>query len=83
MESRRARGEREVSNADKVPAGDAIAMPLQSIECTPQQTGIDLTMDTFRSSKREPGSRPGSKGGNRKIKKKTPRKYQDIQLQHK
>ena len=59
-------------------------MLLQGIERTPKQTGSDLTVDTVRSSEREPCSRGSrSKAGKRKIDKKTAGKYQDIELQRK
>jgi hypothetical protein len=74
----------EVSDADKVSVADAVLMSLQSIERTPNQTGIDLTVDAVRSSESKPRSRgPTSKPGKRKIDKKTAGKYQDFELQHK
>ena len=83
VKPRCARGKGEVGDADKVPVADAVVMLLQSIERTPQQTGIYLAGDTFCPSECEPGSRgPRSKAGNRKIDKKTAGKYQDIELQH-
>jgi len=78
-----ARGKREVGDADKIPVADAVVMLLQSIERTPQQTGIYLAGDTFCPSECEPSSRGSrSKAGKRKIDKKTAGKYQDIELQH-
>ena len=83
VKPRRTRGKGEIGDADKVPVADAVAMLLQSIERTPQQTGIYPAVDTFRSSECEPDSRgPRSKAGKRKIDKKTTGKYQDIELQH-
>jgi hypothetical protein len=83
VKPRCARGKGEVGDADKIPVADAVVVLLQSIERTPQQTGIYLAADTFCPSARERGSRrPRSKGGNRKIDKKTAGKYQDIELQH-
>jgi hypothetical protein len=59
-------------------------MLLQSIERTPMQTGIDIAVDIFRSSKSELCSRGSrSKAGKRKIEKKTAGKYQDIELRRK
>ena len=83
VKPRSARGKGEVGDADKIPVADAVVMLLQSIERTPQQTGIYLALDTFWPSECEPsscGSR--SKAGKRKIDKKTAGKYQDIELQH-
>jgi len=83
MKPRSARGKGEVGDADKIPVADAVVMLLQSIERTPQQTGIYLAGGTICPSECEPsscGSR--SKAGNRKIDKKTAGKYQDIDLQH-
>src|SRR5882757_3662887 len=83
VKPRCARGKGEVGDADKIPIADAVVMLLQSIERTPQQTGIYLAVDTFCGSACEPGSRgPRSKAGKSKIDKKTTRKYQDIELQH-
>src|ERR1700688_505873 len=83
VKPRRTRGKGEIGDADKIPVADAVVMLLQSIERTPQQTGIYLAPDTFRPSECEPSSRgPGSKAGKREIDKKTAGKYQDIELQH-
>ena len=73
-----ARGKGEISDADKIPVTDAVAMLLQGTERTLQQTGIYLAIDTFCPSLSDPGSRgPRCKGGKRKIDKKTPRNVQD------
>ena len=81
VKPRCARGKGEVGDADKIPAADAVAMLLQSIERTPKQTGIYLAIDTVCSSECEPGSGGSrSKAGKRKIDKKTAGKYQDIKL---
>ena len=81
VKPRCARGKGEVGDADKIPIANAGVMLLQSIERTPQQTGIYLAGDTFCPSECEPSSRgPGSKAGKREIDKKTAGKYQDIQL---
>jgi hypothetical protein len=83
VKPRCARGKGEVGDADKIPVADAVVMLLQSIERTPQQTGIYLAGDTFCPSECEPSSRGSrSKAGKRKIDKKTAGKYQDIELQH-
>jgi len=83
VKPRCARGKGEVGDADEIPVADAVVVLLQSIERTPQQTGIYLAVDTFCPSASERGSRaPRSKAGNRKIDKKTAGKYQDIELQH-
>jgi hypothetical protein len=83
VKPRCARGKGEVGDTDKIPVADAVAMLLQSIERTPQQTGIYLVVDTFCPSECEPSSRgPGSKAGKRKIDKKTAGNYQDIEFQH-
>jgi hypothetical protein len=61
----------EVSDADKVSVADSVLMSLQSIERTPNQTGIDLTVDTVCSSEGKPSScGPRSKAGKRKMIKK-------------
>jgi hypothetical protein len=63
---------------------DTGPVSIQSIERTPKHAGIYLPLDIGRSSEGEPGSwGPGSKPGNGKIDKKTARKYQDVELQHK
>src|ERR1700683_4564401 len=78
------RGKREVGDADKIPVADAVMMLLQCIERTPQQAGIDLAGDTVCPPESKPGARGcGSKAGNRKIDKRTTRKYQDDELQRK
>jgi len=83
VKPRCARGKREVGDADKIPVANAVAMLLQSIERSPQQTRIYLAVDTFCPSASEPSSRgPGSKAGKRKIDKKATRMYQDMELQH-
>jgi hypothetical protein len=83
VKPRCARGKGEVGDADKIPVADAVAMLLQRIERTPQQTGIYPVVDTFCPSECEPGSRgSASNAGKRKIDKKTAGKYQDIELQH-
>ena len=74
----RARGKGEISDADKIPVADAVAMLLQRTERTPQQMGIYLAVDTFCPSLSEPGpGGPGCKGGERKIDEKTTRNVQD------
>jgi hypothetical protein len=84
VEPRCTRRKGEISDADKVSVADATLMSLQSVACTPNQTGIDLTVDTVCSSESKPSSRgTGSKAGKRKIDKKTAGKYQDIELHHK
>ena len=84
VKPRCARGKGEVGDTDKVPVADAVVMLLQSIERTPQQTGIYLAGDTFCPSECEPGSRrPRSKAGERKVDEKTAGKYQDMELQYK
>ena len=81
VKPRRTRGKGEIGDADKIPVADAVVMLLQSIERTPQQTGIDLAVDNFCPSESEPDSRgPRSKAGKRKIDKKTAGKYQDDKL---
>ena len=83
VEPRRTRGKGEVRDADKVPAGDAVAMSFQCIKRTPKQTGSDLAVDAFCLSKSEPGSRrAGSQTANSKFDQKTAGKYQDVELQH-
>jgi hypothetical protein len=58
-------------------------MLLQSIERTPQQTGIYPAVGTLCPTECEPGARRRrSKAGKRKIDKKTTGKYQDMELQH-
>ena len=77
------RGKGEVRDPDKIPVADAVAMLVQNIERTPQQTGIYLACDTFCPAGSEPGSRgPRSNAGEGKIDKKTAGKYQDTELQH-
>jgi hypothetical protein len=81
VKPRCARGKREVGDADKIPVRDAVVMLLERIERTPQQTGIYLTVDTFRLSESEPNScGSGSKGGKSKIDQKTAGNYQDDEL---
>ena len=81
VKPRRTRRKREIRDADNVPVADAVLMSLQSIQRTPQQTGINRTTDTVCSPESELCSqRPRSKAGKGKIDKKTARKYQDIQL---
>ena len=86
VKPRCARRKGEVDDADRIPVANAVLMLLQSIERTPQQTGIYPAVDTFRPScpsERELSYRgPRSKAGKRKIDKKTAGKYQDIELQH-
>ena len=78
-----ARGKGEISDADKIPVTDAVAMLVQRAESTPKQTGIYLALDTCRAPLSEPGSGgPSCKGGERKIDKKTTRNIQDCKLQH-
>jgi hypothetical protein len=73
-----ARGKGEISDADKIPVTDAVAVLLQRSERTPQQTGIYLAADTFYPPLSMPGpGGPGCKGGKRKIDKKTTRNVQD------
>ena len=72
----------EVSDADKISVADAVVMLLQSIERTPQQTGIYL-VDTFWPSERDPSSHgPRSNAGKRKIDEKTAGNYQDEGLRY-
>jgi hypothetical protein len=81
VEPRCARRKGEVSDADNIPMADAVPMSLQSIERTPQQTGIYGAIGTFCPPDSEPGSRGRrSNAGKRKIDKKTAGKYQDIKL---
>jgi hypothetical protein len=76
------RGKGEVGDADKIPVGDTVVMLLQSVERTPQQTGIYL-VDTLWPSESKRSSRgPRSKAGKSKIDKKAAGKYQDRELQH-
>jgi hypothetical protein len=78
-----ARGKREIGDTDNIPVADAVVMLLQSIERTPQRTGIYPAVDTFCVTECEPSaSGHRSKAGKRKIDKKTAGKYQDIELQH-
>jgi hypothetical protein len=84
VKPRCARGKGEVGDADRIPVADAFVMLLESIERTPQQTGIYLAVDTFCPPESERSSRGSrSKAGKRKIDKKTAGKYQDIELQRK
>jgi hypothetical protein len=83
VKSRCARRKGEVGDADKIPEADAVAMALQSVERTPQQTGI-YPLDSLRTPESDSGPcGPGSKAGKRKIDKKATGKYQDEQLQRK
>ena len=83
VKSRCTRGKREVSDADNVSVADAVLMSLQSIERTPQQTGIYPAVDAFCPSESEASRGPRSKAGKRKIDKNTAGKHQDSELQHK
>ena len=56
VESRCTRGEGEVSDADKVSVGDAVAMSLQSFERTLKQTGSYLAGDSFCSPRSGPSA---------------------------
>jgi len=47
VKPRCARGKGEVGDTDNIPVADAVVMLLQSIERTPQQTGIYWAVDTF------------------------------------
>jgi hypothetical protein len=81
VEPRCTRREGEVSDADKISVADTALMLLQSVERTPTQTGIDLTVDPFCSPQRKLCSRRSrSKAGQRKIDKKAAGKHQDIEL---
>src|SRR5580704_8585938 len=81
VKSRCSRGKGEVRDADEVPIADAVVMSLESIERTPQQTGIHPAVSTFCPSESPASSRgPGSQAGNRKIDKKTSGNYQDDEL---
>jgi hypothetical protein len=83
VKPRCARGKREVGDADKITAADAVVMLLQSIERTLQQTRVYLAVDTFCASECESSSRgPGRKAGKREIDKKTAGNYQDMELQY-
>jgi len=57
VEPRCTRRQREVSDHDKVSVADAVVMPLQSVERTPQQAGCDFTVNTVCSRRSEPGPR--------------------------
>jgi hypothetical protein len=84
VKPRCARGKGEVGDADEIPGADAVPMLLQSIERTPQQTGIDLTADAVRSSESEPCSRSSrSEAGKSKIDERSAGKYQDFELRRK
>jgi hypothetical protein len=81
VESRYARREGEVSDADKVPVADAVLMLLQSVERTPMQTGIDSTVDRVCASESKLCSRrPRGKARKRKIDKKAAGNHQDTEL---
>ena len=74
VKPRRARGKREIGDADKVPVADAVVMLRQGIERAPQQSRIYLAVGALRPSESKPCSRgPGSEAGKRKIDKKTAR----------
>lgn len=84
MKPRGTGGKREIRDADKVAVVDRTVMLLQSIERTPQQAGIDPSIEILCSSESQPGSGgSGRKGANGKIDKKTAGKYQDIELRRK
>ena len=82
VKPRRTRGKGEIDDADEISVADAVVMLLQSIERTPQQTGIYL-VDTFWPSERDPSSHgPRSNAGKRKIDEKTAGNYQDEGLRY-
>jgi hypothetical protein len=59
VKPRYTRGKGEVGDADEVPGGDAVVMPLQSIERAPKQTGSYLTAGSCRSPKGGSSARRG------------------------
>jgi len=80
VKPRRTRGKGEIDDADEISVADAVVMLLQSIERTPQQTGVYL-VDTFWPSEHDPSSHgPRSNAGKRKVDKKAAGNYQDEEL---
>ena len=63
VEPRRARGEGEISDADKVSVGDAVVMSLQGIERALKQTGGYLASDSVRLRKSRPSACRRSEAG--------------------
>ncbi len=62
VEPRCTRGEGEISDADKVSVGDAVVMPLQSLERALKQTGSYLTTDSGHLRKSGPTARRSQAG---------------------
>jgi hypothetical protein len=81
MEPRCMRGKGEVCDADKVPGGNAVSMPLQRPEGTSQQPGVYRATDPLCSYDSRPRcSGPGSQASNSSCNEKATGNYQDLKI---